>query len=185
VFAIEHAEARVDEWLWLEYRHAAQLVERLVFTAVRDPTTRARLQGLAEARAEPAAEAFAGKRVLVLDPQAPKALRAEDFDAFDVVVVGGILGVEEFTGKTGELITRPHRLPARNLGKLQLPIDMAVLVANLARMGMPLEDVELTAEVEVELGAGRSVELPYAYPVVDGRLLMTPGLVEYLHRRGA
>lgn len=183
-FAIEHAEPRIDAWLWLEYSHAAKLVERLVFTHVRDPQQRARLRQLAEARAEPAAEAFAGRRVVVLDPQAEEALRAADFDELDVLVVGGILGVEEFTGKTGKLITRPHRLEARHLGPLQLPIDMAVLVANLVRLGMPLEDVELTTEVEVVLGEGRTVELPYAYPVVDGKVLLTPGLVEYLMERG-
>lgn len=183
-FAIEHAEARVDEWLWLEYRHAAQLVEKLAFTGVHDAQQRARLAELAPAHAEPAAMVFPGKRILVTDPEAPKPLTTEDFDRFDIVVIGGILGVEEFTGKTGKLITRPHGLAARNLGKLQLPIDMAVLVANLVRLGARLEDIELTNLVEVDLGPGRSVELPYAYPVVDGKLLITPGLVEYLQRKG-
>jgi len=99
--------------------------------------------------------------------------------------VGGILGVEEFTGKTGALITRPQGLEARHLGPLQLPIDMAVLVSNLVRLGMALEDLELTTEVELELGPDRSVELPYAYPVVEGQVLLTPGLVDYLRRKGA
>lgn len=184
MFAIEHAEARIDEWLWLEYSHAAQLVERLAFTSVRDAEDRARLAELAPAHAAPAAEAFHGRRIVVTDPEAPKPLTTEDFDHFDVLVVGGILGVEEFTGKTGQLITRPQRLDARNLGKLQLPIDMAVLLANLVRVGAALEDIELTNVVEVDLGPGRSVELPYAYPVVEGQVLLTPGLVDYLARKG-
>src|SRR5262249_23718502 len=125
VFVIEHAEARIDEWLWLEYRHAAQLVERLAFTNVQGAEERERVGELAEARAEPAGEAFAGKRILVTDPEAKQALRPGDFDDHDVLVVGGILGVEEFTGKTGKLITRPQKLEARHLGPLQLPIDMA------------------------------------------------------------
>jgi ribosome biogenesis SPOUT family RNA methylase Rps3 len=184
LFAIEHAEARIDEWLWLEYSHAAQLVERLAFTGVAKPDERARLAELAPAHAAPAAKAFAGKRIVVTDPQAPRALTTGDFDAFDVLVVGGILGVEEFTGKTGALITSPHKLEARHLGKLQLPIDMAVMVANLVRLGLALEDIELTTEVEIELGEERSVELPYAYPVVEGQVLLTPGLVDYLRRKG-
>lgn len=183
-FAIEHAEARIDEWLWLEYQHAAQLVERLVFTGVRDGPDRARLAELAQVRAEPVGEAFRGQRILVTDPEAPKPLTTADFDRFDVVVVGGILGVEEFTGKTGKLITAPQKLEARHLGKLQLPIDMAVMVSNLVRLGMALEDIELTHEVEVELSEERSVELPYAYPVIEGQLVLTPGLVEYLQRKG-
>ncbi|MCA1813792.1 MAG: hypothetical protein LC624_07560 [Halobacteriales archaeon] len=183
-FCIEHAEARIDEWLWLEYAHAAQLVERLVFTNVQGAEERERLQELAEARAEPAGEAFAGQRILVTDPEAEPAVRPDEFDDFDVLVVGGILGVEEFTGKTGKLITRPQHLEARHLGPLQLPIDMAVLVGNLVRMGLELEDIELTKEVEIELGEGRSVELPYAYPVVEGQLLITPGVVDDLKRNG-
>lgn len=183
-FCVEHAEARIDEWLWLEYAHCAQLVERLAFTGVRRAEDRARLAELAEARAEPAAEAFAGRRIVVTDPQAGEPLRAEDFERFDVLVVGGILGFEEFTGRTSKLITAPQKLEARHLGPLQLPIDMAVLVSNLVRMGMALEDIELTTEVEVDLGGGRSVELPYAYPVVEGKVLLTPGLVDYLRRKG-
>jgi ribosome biogenesis SPOUT family RNA methylase Rps3 len=185
LFAIEHVEARIDEWLWLEYRHAAQLVDRLAFTGVWSPGDRARLAELAPSHAEPAAKAFAGQRIVVTDPQAARPLVTADFEALDVLVVGGILGVEEFTGKTGELITRPHGLEARHLGKLQLPIDMAVLVGNLVRMGATLEDIELTTEVEVELGPGRSTELPYAYPVADGHVVITPGLVDYLRRKGA
>lgn len=184
VFAIEHVEPRIDAWLWLEYTHAAGIVERLVFTGVKDARQRERLAGLAEARGEPAAEAFAGRRVLALDPRAPAPLRTEDFDAFDVVVVGGILGFEELDGRTERLVTKAQGLEARHLGKLQLPIDMAVLVANLVRLGMRLEDIELTTELEVELGEGRSVELPYAYPVVDGQVIVTPGLVAYLRATG-
>lgn len=183
-FAIEHVEPRIDEWLWLEYAHCAQLVERLAFTGVRDAAQRARLQELAEARAEPAAQAFVGKRLLALDPRAKEPLRAEDFEDHDVLVIGGILGFEELDGRTERFVTGPQKLEARHLGPLQLPIDMAVLVANLVRLGQALEDIELTQVLEVDLGEGRSVELPYAYPVVEGQVIVTPGLVAYLQRKG-
>jgi ribosome biogenesis SPOUT family RNA methylase Rps3 len=184
VFAVEHVEPRIDAWLWLEYTHCAQLVDRLVFTGVKDPAQRERLATLAEARAEPAAQAFAGQRLLVLDPRAKEPLRTADFEAYDVVVIGGILGFEQLDGRTERFITAPHHLEARHLGPLQLPIDMAVLVTNLVRLGLALEDIELTTELEVDLGDGRSVELPYAYPVVEGQVLVTPGLVQYLVQRG-
>lgn len=183
-FAIEHVEPRLDAWLWLEYTHAAQLVERLAFTGVKDDRQRERLAELAPAHAAPAAEVFRGRAVLSLDPRAKEPLRTADFDAFEVVVVGGILGFEELDGRTERFVTQAQGLEARHLGPLQLPIDMAVLVANLVRLGARLEDVELTQVLEIDLGPGRSVELPYAYPVVDGQVLVTPGLVEYLRQRG-
>lgn len=183
-FAVEHVEPRIDAWLWLEYRHCAQLVEELAFTGVRDEGQRERLQALAPAHAAPAAEVFQGKRLLALDPRAPRPLRTEDFEAFDVVVIGGILGFEELDGRTERFVTKAQGLEARHLGPLQLPIDMAVLVTNLVRLGQRLEDIELTTLLEVDLGPGRSVELPYAYPVVDGQVVVTPGLVEHLRREG-
>ncbi|HVL87251.1 MAG TPA: hypothetical protein VM681_04470, partial [Candidatus Thermoplasmatota archaeon] len=77
----------------------------------------------------------------------------------------------------------PLAASARNLGPIQLPIDVAVLVCALVREGGRLEDVELTTEVEIRHDDSHVTVLPYGYPVVDGRVLLTPGLAEHLAAR--
>ncbi|NOZ60027.1 MAG: hypothetical protein GXO66_10730 [Euryarchaeota archaeon] len=49
-------------------------------------------------------------------------------------------------------------------------------------LGERLEDIEVTSEVEVRLGDEERILLPYGYVVHSGRLMLTPGIVEYLSR---
>lgn len=179
--AVENRETRLGEWLWLEYKHAAELDPSLAFTNLPEGMAE-RLSALAECRAEPVGRAFRGQRLLVLDPTARSPLASRDFNDHDVVVVGGILGEAEPRARTRALITRPLRAPARHLGRAQLPIDVAVLVANLIRLGSRLEEIEIATEVEIVHDEAHSTVLPYGYPVVDGKVLITPGLVEHIRR---
>ncbi|MEM2869553.1 MAG: hypothetical protein QW379_03915 [Thermoplasmata archaeon] len=173
-----------SEWLMLEYRHCIESWEGLIFTNVRDERLIEALRPLSVVYKESAREleGFDPKSTLVLDPDAEKPLTTSDVDACRALVVGGILGSEGFTGKTRELVTKKLECQARNLGPRQLSIDSAVVVARLIALGMRLEDIELTSEVEVRHDVGHSTVLPYAYPILNGKVIFTPGLAEYLRK---
>jgi len=125
---------------------------------------------------------FQPKKTIILDPAAPKALATADLDMAGALVVGGILGSEGFTGKTGRLLTEKLGCQARNLGKTQLSIDSAVVVCRLIALGLKLDKIKLSTELEIQHDDGHSTILPYGYPVLDGKVIFTPGLKEYLRK---
>lgn len=194
---IENLE-QCSEWLLLEYRHCLDTWENLAFTNVQDLALRSALsvlikrkveaEGPGECRAGVFSSGLAGLKefrageTIVLDPEAPQQLRTADFPRFKALVIGGILGNEGFTGKTGRLLTGKLGCEARNLGKVQLSIDSAAVVCKLILLGMKLEDIELTRELEICRRDGSSTVLPYGYPLLDGKVIFTPGLKEYLEK---
>ena len=178
---IENCEQH-SEWLMLEYRHCITSWPGAVFTNVADKRLFAALCPLAETKKSSLAQLaeFKPRSTIVLDPAAPKALATTDLDRANALVVGGILGSEGFTGKTGRLLTEKLGCQARNLGKIQLSIDSAVVICRLIALGMRLEKIKLSAELEIVHDDGHSTILPYGYPVLDGKVIFTPGLKEYL-----
>jgi ribosome biogenesis SPOUT family RNA methylase Rps3 len=179
---IENLEPRHSQWLELEYAHACALWGGAVhFTNVRDPRLQRALQ--AKPQAHVSARSFRDLdfgEVVVLDPKAAKPLTTADCRAFDTIVVGGILGGEVMRGRTRDLITKRAKVPARHLGAVQLPIDIAVFSARAIALGAKLEDIEFTNGLTVRYDGGMDIELPYGYPVVGKKVIVTPGLVEYL-----
>lgn len=155
-----------------------------------DEGARRGAQGARKASQEPAVhrsslaelKEFQPKTTIVLDPAAPKVLTTGDMDRYRALVIGGILGNEGFTGKTGRLLTQRLGCETRNLGKIQLSIDSAVVVSKLIALGMKLEKIQLTTELEILHDDGHSTILPYGYPVLDGKVIFTPGLKEYLKK---
>lgn len=179
---IENLEPRRSEWLMLEYAHACTLWGGEVqFTNVRDPRLQRDLQrkGNAHVSARSFRDLDFGE-VAVLDPKAAKPLTTADCRAFDTLVVGGILGGEKMRGRTRDLITKRAKVPARHLGAIQLPIDVAVFACRAIALGAQLEDIEFTNGLTVRYADGMDIELPYGYPVVGKKVIVTPGLVDYL-----
>jgi len=176
---------RCSEWLLLEYRHCLDTWENIVFTNIADsalfealadhgaPVRRSPLERLKE---------YHPRRTLALDPEAKFPLRTSDFKKHDSLVIGGILGNEGFTGKTRRFMTKKLGCQAKNLGEIQLSIDSAAVVCKLIFLGMKLEDIELTRELEIRHDDGHSTVLPYGYPVLNGKVIFTPGLREYLRK---
>lgn len=179
---IENCEEKLSEWLFLEYRHAVQIWGKVIFTNVKDERMHAVLSKLsAEVYREHVYE-LKLENLVVLDPLAEKPLEPEDMQKANYVVIGGILGDREFTGKTKQLITEKTRCIARNLGNIQLSIDAAAFVAHEVLKGKRLSEIPLTSEVEIEHSDGHITLLPYGYPIVNGDVLITPGLIRYLQR---
>lgn len=184
---IENLEPKFSKWLMLEYTHAVELWgDGLTFANVRDKRLQRALQGLpgVHVSGRSITQLELGK-ALVLDPMAKRVLTTEDCRKCDTLVVGGILGGEVMRGRTQKLITRRSKIPGRSLGPTQLPIDVAVFAARAIALGSTLDELEFTKGLTVRYGDGMEVELPYGYPVVNEKVIMTPGLLPYLAKEWA
>ncbi|MEM2251403.1 MAG: SAM-dependent methyltransferase [Candidatus Hadarchaeales archaeon] len=183
---IEHLEPRLSDWLLAEYSHAAEILDgNLLITNVKLKSERRKLSKFCRAVKESVAEVFDSRRLLVLDPQAEKSLSGKDFSGMDGVVIGGILGDDPPLGRTKKLLT--DRLPGcrkRNIGESQFSIDGSVFVVREIMGGRKLRDIPVVCEVEIPIEKGCSIILPFAYPLVDGKPLISWKLLEYLKKRG-
>ncbi len=180
---IENREASISDWLMAEYAHSASIWPDTIFTNVKSAPMSEALDIIGEPVAQDVLEYTGGKGCIILDHQSPAELRTADFEDAEYIVVGGILGYDKPKGRTRELITSRFSEEGnrfRNIGKIQLTIDSAVFVARAVFLGASLDELDITSEVEVKWDDVHSTLLPYGYPIVDGKVLITPGLVEIL-----
>jgi ribosome biogenesis SPOUT family RNA methylase Rps3 len=165
----------------LEYKHAAKLWKgKLVFTRVADHETEHALQNLGSVKKEYAKDICLDKKCIVLDPQAKKPLTPKDCTSTDALIVGGLLGYEKPRGRTKKLISASSGFQTRHLGPLQLSIDGAAFVIKAICLGLKLNDIEIAKEIEIIHDAVHSTILPFGYPIIENKLVITPGLIEYL-----
>jgi len=183
-FVIEHLEPKLSEWLYIEYSHVAQIVgrEKLLITNVKKNDEFEKLSRIASTERKHFNELFEKEKLLVLDPRARKKLSPSDFRGKKAVVIGGILGADPPLGRTEKLLTKNVKAQARNLGREQFPMDGAVYVAKQVSEGTPLKEVHVQLGVEIQIGKGHSVLLPYAYPIVNKKPLISHQLIKYLKR---
>lgn len=191
LFVIEHLEPKLSQWLLLEYKHASKIVgkENLMITNAKG--LRNVLNEIAGVFEESIIELLGTKikpnRVIVLEPKAKELLRPEDFIEYTLVIVGGIMGDHPPKGRTWKLLTSKllEIAEPRSLGPYQFSIDGAVYMAYQVSKGKRLEDIEVIHDVEIEIsspypGIQATIRLPYAYPIVNGKPLLAPGLIDYL-----
>jgi ribosome biogenesis SPOUT family RNA methylase Rps3 len=180
---IEHCEPAISEWLLLEYKHIAKLWNgNLQFTRVTDSKTKKILEKLGSVSREKAKDLYKGKSCIVLDPQAKKPLTPHDCAGADALIIGGLLGYEKPQGRTKTLISSTSGFPTRHLGPLQLSIDGAAFVIKAINLGLPLKDIEIAKEIEIIHDSIHSTILPFGYPIVENKPVITPGLVKYLSK---
>lgn len=180
---IEHCEPTLSEWLLLEYKHAVKLWQNnVLFTRVTDSKTSKVLQKLGTVKKKNAKDLYFDKNCIVLDPQAKKPLTPKDCATVDALIVGGLLGYEKPQGRTTTLISASSGFPTRHLGPLQLSIDGAVFVIKAISLGLNLKDIEIAKEIEIIHDSVHSTILPFGYPIVDNKPVITPGLIKYLSK---
>ncbi len=182
-FVIEHLEPEIGKWLYIEYMHASEIVgkKRLIFTNVKPQRDIELLSKLGTVKRESFAEIFAPEKTIILDPQAPKKLKPEDFEGKETVVIGGILGDHLPKGRTKKLVTA--KLPdatIRSLGREQFSIDGAVYMAKLVSEGKRLEEIPFKKGITIELNEYAEIYLPYAYPLKGEKPVIHKALIEYL-----
>jgi len=185
LFVIEHLEPKLGEWLHIEYSHAARIVgkKRLLITNVKKKGEFHKLVKIARVERKRACELFKQRELIVLDPRARKKLSPTDMRGRGVIIIGGILGEEPPLGRTRELLTRTlPRASARNLGKEQLAIDGATYLAKQVSKGRSLEEVPVQHGLEIQISEVQSTYLPYTFPLVGGKPLISQELIPYLKR---
>ncbi|MCD6558736.1 MAG: hypothetical protein J7K57_02500 [Palaeococcus sp.] len=176
---IEHLE-EISDWLWLEYSHVAKWWgDNLIFTNVREDE-REKLAKLGNVLTESVTKfPFDRSKIIVLDLQAEEELKPEDIEENTIIIVGGILGNAIPTGRTKEFITsKMEGVKVRHIGKPQYSIDGASIVAKLIADGKRLKEIEYEENPTIKLDEFSEMTLHYAVPKLDGKLLLTPKLIE-------
>lgn len=182
-FVIEHLEPETGKWLLFEYEHSSEIVgkKRLLFTNVKKESERLTLSKFGAVQEKSAAEIFHPEKVVVLDPKAELPLKPEDLASKEAVIVCGILGDHPPKGRTKRFLTKRFpKAAVRNIGKSQFTIDGAVYVAKLISEGTMLEDIPVKKGLTLRLNENAEVYLPYAYPLKNGKPVISQKLAAYL-----
>ena len=185
LFVIEHLEPKLSEWLQIEYSHAARIVgrKRLLITNVKKKKEFRKLSRVARIERKRVHELFRQRELVVLDPRGRKNLFHADLQGKRAIVIGGILGEEPPLGRTRELLTKLlPRAQARNLGRHQFAIDGAAYLAKLVLEGKRLWEVPVQLGLEIQISEVHSTFLPYAFPLIGGKPLISNELISYLKR---
>ncbi len=183
---VEHLEPYLTRWMLLEYTHVSRIWGKDAVAFTRVPRKYHEiLEQLGAVYEEPVEEVFPEHKLVILDPKAEQPLTPEDFKD-SIIVIGGIMGDHPPKGRTWELLSsRLKRARKRNLGPHQLSIDGAALVAKMIYEGRRLGEIELKLGITLSINTGFGtieVELPFAYPVINGKTVVTPGLEELLRK---
>ncbi|MGC8816505.1 MAG: hypothetical protein ACP5PX_01615 [Candidatus Hadarchaeum sp.] len=178
---IEHLEPKLSQWLYIEYSHSARIAGDLLITNVRRASERRRLSRVASVERKSVGEIFSQRGILLLDPLARKVLSPDDLQGKSVILIGGILGNDPPLGRTRELLARKlPRATRRHIGRHQFAIDGAVYVARQVVAGRRVEEIPVQVGLEIPIEPGYSVILPYAFPMVGGKPLISDDLIDYL-----
>ncbi len=178
---IEHLEESLGRWILAEYRSSYRIAgDLLLITGIEIPglpSTSKRFHGIVDP-----------SRVIILDPQADRELEPEDLRGCGGIVIGGILGAHPPLGRTKKLLSdRFPQAAKRNIGRHQFSIDGSVYVALQIYRGRRLSEIPIVVGVAIRRRLGfaeHEIYLPYAYPLVDGRPLISEEVVKLLAGSG-
>jgi len=181
-FIIEVCEPFISNWLLLEIKHSSNIVgkDKLLITNIKENY----VQYLSKYGNVSSSSIIDLKhfhdKIIILDPLADLTLTPEEASNY-ILVIGGILGDDPPRGRTFKYIT--SKLPnckARNLGKKQFSIDGAIYVAKLINEGKKLEEIPTMENLVINVDEFHEIILPYVYPLVNNKPLISDELIEYL-----
>ncbi|MEM4267675.1 MAG: SAM-dependent methyltransferase [Candidatus Woesearchaeota archaeon] len=184
-FVIEHLDSRLYKWSFLEYNHISKIVgsRNLIFTNVKSRFARQILENLGKVYKKSVLQMNL-KSVCVLDPFAKKTLEPKDRRKFRYLVFGGILGDCPMKRRTTKNLTAKMIFAeSRNLGHKQMSTDTAVAVAKRIIDGENLSMLKFKEKLEINLRKGESIILPFRYLVVDDKVLLPDGFIDFLSKR--
>lgn len=172
------------EWCILEYAHISLRVgpKNLIFTnvPVEDHDKIKGLGTVLEKSILALQETEEYANLCLLDPKGEKGLSPDDAEVFDIFVLGGILGDHPMKGRT-EKHFKPLKGERRSMGDKQMSTDTAVIVAHKVLVEkIPFEDLEFQDGIEIPLEEDMSNVFPYRYLIEDGKIVLTPGLIQHL-----
>ena len=183
IYIIEHLEPRVWPWCLIEYRNISKIVgkENLWFTNIKRKNRN--LEELGKVFKDSVGKLNL-KNACVLDPEAPNALSPKDSKNFDYFIFGGILGDYPPRKRTSlELTGLIKNAEARNIGKSQFSTDNAVLVTKRIIEGIPIGKMEFMDTLTIKINDVESTDLPYRYPIINGKPQISKELVNFLKKK--
>ena len=183
IIIIEHLEPKIWPWCKIEYESISRIIQKnkLWFTNIKNNSNFIKKLGKVSKSSIRNIEL---KNACILDPNAHKRLNPKEAKRFDYFIIGGILGDYPPKKRTKEELTdKIINIPARNLGKKQLSTDNAVYVLKRIIQGTPLKRIKLQNKAVIKVNNIESIELPYYYPIINGKPRISKKLVNYLKRK--
>lgn len=183
IIVIEHLEPKVWPWCKIEYESISQIIPKanLWFTNINDNSKF--LSKLGKVSKE-SVISMGLKKACILDPNAKQTLTPKEANKFKYFIIGGILGDYPPRKRTKEELTDKIRgIEARNLGKKQFSTDNAVYVLKQIIQGTPLEKMKFKNKITIKINKIESVDLPYYYPLVNGKPRMSSRIITYLKNK--
>lgn len=121
--------------------------------------------------------------VCILDPDAKKTLTPKESKKFKYYIIGGILGDYPPKKRTKVELTSKMKGVARNMGKQQFSTDNAVYVLERIISGTPLSKLKFQNKLNIKINKVESIELPYYYPLINGKPRISNALVNYIKKK--
>jgi ribosome biogenesis SPOUT family RNA methylase Rps3 len=183
IYIIEHLEPKVYPWCLIEYQNISKIVGKssLWFTNIKGKNND--LEKIGRVIRSSVAELNL-KNACVLDPESNKTLFPKEAKQFDYFIFGGILGDYPPRKRTQvELTSRIKNAQVRNIGKKQFSTDNAVLVTKKIVQGFSLSKMRFIDKLIIRINDVESIELPYHYPIINGKPQISPELVNFLKRK--
>jgi len=186
IYIIEHLEPEVFDWCLMEYKNMSKFVgkDNLWFTNIKDESKNAKeLENYGKVIKD-SVTTLNLKNACILDPETPKVLEPEEAKSFDYFIFGGILGdYPPRKRTTPELTSKIKGVEVRNLGKEQLSTDNAVVVTQMIVQGTPFNKIKFQKNLTIQINKIESTELPYSYPIINGKPQISQELVKYLKNK--
>ncbi|ABN70392.1 Protein of unknown function DUF431 [Staphylothermus marinus F1] len=186
IIIIEHLEPEFSIWLFLEYRHSSLIYgsDYIWYTSL--PLRYHKImkkygKTYEESIIDLVKQGYVDEnKIIILDPAAEEKLSFKDLVENDYVIIGGILGDHPPRKRTEALLSKRLRnVKRRNIGDGQYSIDGAVYFVNSLWYNKSSEKIQYIDGVTLETEYGY-IRLPFRYPIIDGKPLLSSELVEYL-----
>lgn len=184
IYILEHLDNELFPWSLIEYKRISKFIGKnnIWYTNIEEKDKK-KLEKYGKVFTQSVKDMNL-KETCILDPEATITLSPDDKNKFKYIIIGGILGDYPPKKRTEELITSfmPNS-EKRDLGKEQLSTDNAAYVAHEILSGTPLSKIKFIDNPEIEINEIESVSLPFRYPLVKGKALMSKQIIKHLKER--
>ncbi len=182
IYIIEHLDDELYKWSLLEYTHISKIVgkENVLFTNIKYEKDAKILSKIGKVEEKSVIElSYLNKNntcILELDGKQKLSLN----ETFKYYIFGGILGDHPPQGRT-RYITEKLNFPKRCLGNKQMSTDTAVIVSHeILENKKKFSDLKFQDGFELQIDEGFSNYFPFRYLKKNNKVVLTPGLKEYL-----